>query len=116
MRNHIIVSMSLLALVACGGSQKSGLNRVIHAEAWGRTTAMLAYKTTRHGGTLHKVPAPGTSQRCHACRTITPGSRETQAKFVCKNPACGWSGNADTNAARNVLAVYRAGHVLAPAP
>jgi putative transposase len=96
-------------------AQKSGLNRVIHAEAWGRTTMMLAYKTTRHGGTLHKVPAPGTSQRCHACQSTTAGSRETQALFVCKNPACGWSGNADTNAARNVLAVYRAGHALAPA-
>ncbi|MEU9913514.1 transposase [Streptomyces sp. NPDC051001] len=96
-------------------AQKSGLNRVIHAEAWGRTTTMLAYKTTRHGGTLHRVPAPGTSQRCHACQTTTPGSRETQAKFVCKNAACGWSGNADTNAARNVLAAYRAGHAPAPA-
>ncbi|MFI7339848.1 RNA-guided endonuclease InsQ/TnpB family protein [Streptomyces sp. NPDC050085] len=98
-----------------GVAQKSGLNRVIHAEAWGRTTGFLEYKTRRHGGSLHKVPAPGTSQRCHACKTITPGSRESQATFVCKNEACGWSGNADTNAARNVLADYRAGHALAPA-
>lgn len=95
--------------------QKAGLNRVIHAEAWGRTTALLAYKTTRHGGTPHKVPALGTSQRRHVCRRTTAGSRESQAVFVCENPACGWSGNADTNAARNVLAVYRAGHALAPA-
>ncbi|WP_425582260.1 RNA-guided endonuclease InsQ/TnpB family protein [Streptomyces synnematoformans] len=96
-------------------AQKSGLNRSISREAWGRTVAMLAYKTARHGGTLVKVPAPGTSRRCSACGLTTPGSRESQAVFVCKNPDCGWSGNADYNAARNVLHLYRMGHALVPA-
>ena len=36
-------------------AQKSGLNRSIAQEAWGRTVTMLTYKTARHGGTLHKV-------------------------------------------------------------
>ncbi len=76
---------------------------------------MLAYKTAQHGGTLVKVPAPGTSRRCSACGFTTPGSRESQAVFVCKNPDCGWSGNADHNAARNVLYLYRMGHALIPA-
>jgi hypothetical protein len=35
--------------------------------------------------------------------------------FVCKNPDCGWSGNADHNAARNVLHLYRTGLALIPA-
>ncbi len=35
--------------------------------------------------------------------------------FVCKNEGCGWSGNADHNAARNVLHLYRMGHALVPA-
>ncbi|MDQ0847937.1 transposase [Streptomyces sp. V1I6] len=96
-------------------AQKSGLNRSIAQEAWGRTVTMLTYKTTRCGGTLHKVPAPGTSQRCSACGFTTPGSRESQAVFVCKNPDCGWSGNADHNAARNVLHLYRMGLALVPA-
>lgn len=96
-------------------AQKSGLNRSISGEAWGRTVAMLAYKTARHGGTLHKVPAPGTSQRCSACGLTTPGSRESQAVFVCKNPDCGWAGNADHNAARNILHLYRMGLALIPA-
>jgi putative transposase len=96
-------------------AQKSGLNRSISQEAWGRTVTMPAYKTARHGGALHKVPAPGTSQRCSACGFITPGSREDQATFVCKNPDCGWSGNADWNAGRNVLHLYRIGHALIPA-
>ncbi|MEV6594958.1 RNA-guided endonuclease InsQ/TnpB family protein [Streptomyces acidicola] len=96
-------------------AQKSGLNRSISQEAWGRTVTMLTYKTARHGGTLHKVPAPGTSLRCSACGFTTPGSREDQATFVCKNPGCGWSGNADWNAARNILHLYRTGHALIPA-
>ncbi|MBV6701908.1 transposase [Kitasatospora aureofaciens] len=96
-------------------AQKSGLNRSISQEAWGRTVGMLTYKLASHGGTLHKVPAPGTSQRCSACGFTTPGSRENQALFVCKNPGCGWSGNADHNAARNILHLYRMGHVLIPA-
>ncbi|WP_455359730.1 RNA-guided endonuclease InsQ/TnpB family protein [Streptomyces sp. SYSU K21746] len=96
-------------------AQKSGLNRSISGEAWGRTVTMLTYKTARLGGTLYKVPAPGTSQRCSACGFTTPGSRESQAVFVCKNPDCGWSGNADHNAARNVLHLYWMGLALIPA-
>ncbi|MGW0712442.1 RNA-guided endonuclease InsQ/TnpB family protein [Streptomyces sp. NPDC002643] len=96
-------------------AQKAGLNRSIAGEAWGRTVTMLAYKTARHGGTLVKVPAPGTSRRCSACGCTTPDSRETQAVFVCKNPNCGWSGNADHNAARNILHLYRIGLVAIPA-
>ncbi|MFH8733330.1 RNA-guided endonuclease InsQ/TnpB family protein [Streptomyces sp. NPDC017964] len=96
-------------------AQKSGLNRSISQEAWGRTVTLLTYKTARNGGTLVKVPAPNTSLRCSACGFITPGSREDQATFVCKNPDCGWSANADWNAARNVLHLYRMGHALIPA-
>jgi putative transposase len=96
-------------------AQKSGLNRSISQEAWGRTVTMLTYKTAQHGGTLVKVPAPGTSRRCSACGLTTPGNRESQAVFVCKNPDCGWSGNADHNAARNVLHLYRTGLALIPA-
>ncbi|MFC5668837.1 RNA-guided endonuclease InsQ/TnpB family protein [Streptomyces incanus] len=95
-------------------ARKSGLNRSISGEAWGRTVTLLTYKAARYGGTLHKVPAPGTSRRCSACGFTTPGSRESQAVFVCRKPDCGWSGNADHNAARNVLHLYRTG--LAPLP
>ncbi|MFI2378561.1 RNA-guided endonuclease InsQ/TnpB family protein [Streptomyces sp. NPDC018964] len=96
-------------------AQKSGLNRSISGEAWGRTVTLLTYKTARLGGILVKVPAPGTSRRCSACGLTMPGSRESQAVFVCKNPDCGWSGNADHNAARNVLHLYWTGLALVPA-
>ncbi|WP_344392723.1 transposase, partial [Streptomyces aureus] len=62
-------------------AQKSGLNRSISQEAWGRTVTLLTYKTARNGGTLVKVPAPNTSLRCSACGFVTPGSREDQATF-----------------------------------
>jgi putative transposase len=91
------------------------LNRSISQEAWGRTVTMVAYKAARYGGSLHKVPAAGTSQRCSMCGFTTPGSRESQALFLCKNTGCGWSGNADHNAARNILHLYRMGHALIPA-
>ncbi|MFF6804985.1 zinc ribbon domain-containing protein [Streptomyces sp. NPDC012616] len=76
---------------------------------------MLTYRIARLGGTLHKVPAPGTSRRCSACGFTTSGSRESQAVFVCKQRDCGWSGNADHHKARNVLHLYRTGLALVPA-
>lgn len=85
---------------------KAGLNRAILDVGWGRIGEHLAYKTTREGRVLVKVPAPRTSQKCHACGVVDPASRRTQALFACT--ACGWSGNADTNAAKNILAAGRA--------
>jgi putative transposase len=87
-------------------AQKRGLNRAIAGQAWGRTAEFLTYKATDKGGKIPIVPAPGTSQECHACHTITEGSRESQSRFVCKNTACGWIGNADVNAARTQLHRY----------
>lgn len=81
--------------------QKAGLNRAIAGEAWGRTVTILEYKAAQRGGIVVKVPAPNTSRRCSACGLATPGSRETQARFVCK-AGCGYEANADTNAARNI--------------
>lgn len=86
--------------------QKAGLNRTILNVGWGRIGEHLAYKTARTGGVLVKVPAPRTSQRCHACGSTDPASRRTQALFTCTS--CGWSDNADTNAAKNILAAGRA--------
>ncbi|MEU6201704.1 transposase [Streptomyces sp. NPDC047061] len=93
-------------------AQKTGLNRSIAGEAWGRTVELLDYKLAHRGGVLMRVPAPGTSMRCSECGLVTPGSRASQARFACQNPACGWSGNADFNASRNI---DRAGLVLASA-
>ncbi|MBB4943760.1 putative transposase [Streptosporangium album] len=82
-------------------TQKAGLNRAITGEAWGRTVALLEYKTRDRGGLVVKVPAPGTSQTCHQCGHRDAASRDG-TRFSCANPACGWVGHADTNAAINI--------------
>ncbi|WP_245899339.1 RNA-guided endonuclease InsQ/TnpB family protein [Nonomuraea indica] len=81
---------------------KAGLNRAISEQAWGRTVTLLEYKSWDRGGRVVKVCAPGTSQTCHRCGRREAANRETRAVFACKNPACGWIGHADTNAAINI--------------
>jgi putative transposase len=49
-----------------------------------------------------KMPPAYTSQRCSACGHTARESRESQAAFRCV--ACGFAGNADVNAARNIAA------------
>ena len=43
-----------------------------------------------------------TSQRCSQCGHVSADNRTTQARFECV--ACGHADNADTNAAKNILA------------
>ncbi len=77
--------------------QKAGLNRSILQSSWGKLEQCLSYKSN-----VQKVPAPYTSQRCSECGHTEKGNRKTQAEFVCLS--CGYSGNADYNAALNILA------------
>ena len=76
---------------------KSGLNRSILKSGWGKLEQCLSYKSN-----VIKVPAPTTSQRCHECGHTEKDNRKTQAGFTCL--ACGYSVNADYNAALNILA------------
>jgi putative transposase len=82
-------------------AQKAGLNRSISGEAWGRTVTLLEYKSADRGGKVVKVPAAGTSQTCHRCGHRDPAARDGSV-FACTDPACGWVGHADTNAAVNI--------------
>lgn len=77
---------------------KAGLNRSILASAWGALRRDLEYKAAHVLG----VNAAYTSQMCHACGVIDKRSRKSQSKFEC--PQCGYEGNADVNAALNILA------------
>lgn len=85
-----------------GKAAKAGLNKTILNESWGTFHKYVMYKAEERGGHVVTVPAPNTSTRCHKCRTIIRESRESQAVFKCKNPHCGWEGNADDNASKNV--------------
>ena len=80
-----------------GVAKKRGLNRAILNVGWHQIETMLAYKAFD----FHKVDPAYTSQTCSSCGTVDSRSRKSQASFVCT--ACGFSGNADLNAAINIL-------------
>jgi transposase len=79
--------------------QKAGLNRGILRSGWGLLVRRLEDKAP---GRVEKVPPAFTSLRCSACGQVDAKSRESQADFACT--ACGYAGNADVNAARNIAA------------
>ncbi|MEH0579353.1 MULTISPECIES: transposase [Streptomyces] len=80
-------------------AQKAGLNRGILAQGWGLLRQRTEHKAP---GRVEDVPAPYTSLRCSACGWIEKKSRKSQADFECVS--CGFTCNADTNAAANVAA------------
>ena len=79
--------------------QKAGLNRGILRSGWGLLVRRLEQKAP---GRVEKIKPAFTSQRCSACGHVDRKSRESQAYFVCT--ACGFTCNADVNAARNIAA------------
>jgi putative transposase len=82
--------------------QKAGLNRGILDQAWGEFARQLEYKTAALGGAVVYVNAAYSSQECRVCGHVDRANRKTQASFLCT--ACGNSENADTHAAKNILA------------
>jgi putative transposase len=80
-------------------AQKAGLNRAILAQGWG---ALRRRTEEKAPGRVQDVPAPFTSLRCSRCGWIEKKSRESQAVFCCVH--CGFTCNADLNAAKNVAA------------
>jgi putative transposase len=82
-----------------GVRAKAGLNRGISRSGWGLLVGRLEDKAP---GRVEQVPPAYTSQRCSACGHVDGRSRESQARFRCA--ACGYAGNADVNAARNIAA------------
>jgi transposase len=79
--------------------QKAGLNRAILASGWGLLVRRLEDKAP---GRVEKINPAFTSQRCSACGHVAAESRESQALFRCT--ACGYTGNADVNAAKDIAA------------
>ena len=79
--------------------QKSSLNRAILCNGWGLLVRRLEDKAV---GRVQKVNPAFTSQRCSVCRTVDAKSRKSQADFACRS--CGFTCNADVNAARNIAA------------
>ena len=83
-------------------AQKRGLNRSILANCWGVVGGMIEYKAKWRGGYVEKVNPKNTSQTCNSCGAINKDSRKSQSSFECVD--CGYTDNADINAAKNILA------------
>ncbi len=82
---------------------KAGLNRRIAASAWSRLVRRTTEKASASEGCeVVRVDPRHTSQRCSVCGHVDPGNRPSQAVFCCLD--CGHAENADTNAAKNILA------------
>ncbi|MCP4952338.1 MAG: IS200/IS605 family element transposase accessory protein TnpB [Proteobacteria bacterium] len=81
--------------------QKSGLNRSILNVGWYGLQTKLEYKLEERGGYLQLVDPKYTSQQCSCCGTTDANSRKSQALFECIS--CGFTMNADQNAANNIL-------------
>ena len=62
----------------------------------------LAYKAKLTGIPLLEVDPRNTSRTCPVCGSIDKANRRTQSLFLCTS--CGYSANADCNAARNIRA------------
>jgi IS605 OrfB family transposase len=82
---------------------KAGLNRRIAGSAWSRLVRRTTEKASASQGCeVVRVDPRHTSQRCSVCGHVDPGNRPSQTVFSCLD--CGHADNADTNAAKNILA------------
>lgn len=84
-----------------GQSAKRALNRKLRLSALSQLGEFLHYKACLSGGQIIEVDPKNTSRRCSSCGHVAQENRESQAVFLCK--ACGYSDNADHNAAINIL-------------
>jgi putative transposase len=119
-KNHAVIvienlQISNMSKSAAGSTEqqgtnvkaKSGLNKSILEQGWHEFRRQLEYKQTWRGGEVLAVEAKNTSRGCSICGHVAAANRQTQSRFACA--ACGYSQNADFNAAQNILA---AGHAV----
>lgn len=83
------------------GRQKRDLNGRILGQGWGEFARQLEYKSNWRGGQVLKVKPAYTSQTCHRCNHVDPENRKGK-EFKCRQ--CGYAEDADTQAAKNILA------------
>jgi len=79
--------------------QKTNLNQAITRQAWGQLFSILEYKLLERKSMLVKVNPMFTSQTCSVCGHVDKKSRHGE-EFCCTS--CGYTEDADTNAAKNI--------------
>lgn len=84
-----------------GAKAKSGLNQAMLDVAAGKLKVMVQAKANFKGNKVKLVASHYNSQTCSQCGHVAKENRRSQSEFVCV--ACGYSENADVNAAKNIL-------------
>lgn len=101
---YILEELNVKGMMKKSGKNKSnnkkGLNRVLSDVGLGSIRTKLEYKANRIGKNVLTVDPKCTSQKCSECGYINKLNRTSQAKFECKK--CGFTLNADLNAAINI--------------
>ena len=77
--------------------------QIQHSWAFGQLGSFIQYKAAERGIAVVYVDPRHTSQRCQNCGYISKNNRH-QHLFKCKS--CGYTANADLNAAVNIRQVY----------
>lgn len=80
---------------------KSGLNRELLRIGIGALMLRTAQKAEQRGSIVNFINPKNTSRKCSCCGHTEKDNRKSQAVFKCV--ACGYTKNADYNAAKNVL-------------
>lgn len=83
-----------------GAAAKSGLNKSLADVGYGAFKIMVIAKAKAKKNEVHLVASHHNSQTCSQCGHKSPENRRSQARFVCQS--CGFTLNADINAAINV--------------
>ena len=83
-----------------GAAAKSGLNKSLADVGYGAFKIMVVAKAKAKKNEVHLVASHHNSQTCSQCGHKSPENRRSQARFVCQS--CGFTLNADINAAINV--------------
>jgi len=79
---------------------------ILHSWAFADLQAKVAYKSKLLGVPVKLVDPRNTSRTCPACGSVSKKNRKTRDIFECQ--LCGFTADADTNAAENIRrAVYR---------
>ena len=73
-----------------------------HKWAFYQLRSFIEYKARRAGVAVKVIGGAYTSQQCSVCGFVHPDNRSSQAAFRCL--ACGYTENADQNAAKNIAA------------
>ncbi len=84
-----------------GGPREQRYER--HSWAFFQLRQFISYKADREGIAVILVDPAYTSQTCHMCGHCEKANRRTQSEFSCQR--CGFTMNADANAAINIKTV-----------